>query len=111
MHPGQELHAQHDASRRLSSKSISALLTRLNSSTRAATDGIPLNFAFTGKGNDSGPDGLVDIVTAGACGLKLCVPPPFLVAFRSPAALLISRSPSVAVMRTGPLRRATSTAA
>jgi urease len=36
-----------------------------------ATDGIPLNFAFTGKGNDSGPDGLVDIVRAGAVGLKL----------------------------------------
>lgn len=30
-----------------------------------------MNFAFTGKGNDSGPDGLVDIVKAGAVGLKL----------------------------------------
>jgi urease len=37
----------------------------------AATDTIPLNFAFTGKGNDSGERGLRDIVEAGACGLKL----------------------------------------
>jgi len=37
----------------------------------AATDGIPLNFAFTGKGNDSGPEALEDIVKAGAAGLKL----------------------------------------
>lgn len=37
----------------------------------AATDGLPMNFAFTGKGNDSGPDGLIDIVKAGACGMKL----------------------------------------
>lgn len=38
---------------------------------RAATDGIPLNYGFTGKGNDSGQDGLENIVRAGACGLKL----------------------------------------
>ncbi|ORY27481.1 hypothetical protein BCR39DRAFT_538206 [Naematelia encephala] len=37
----------------------------------AATDGIPLNFGFTGKGNDSGERGMNDIVEAGACGLKL----------------------------------------
>ncbi|KAG8930751.1 Urease [Tulasnella sp. 418] len=37
----------------------------------AATDGIPMNFGFTGKGNDSGPEALEDIVKAGACGLKL----------------------------------------
>ncbi|BGP52043.1 Urease [Rhodotorula kratochvilovae] len=37
----------------------------------AATDGIALNFAFTGKGNDSGPVGLVDQVRFGAAGLKL----------------------------------------
>ena len=37
----------------------------------AATDSIPLNFGFTGKGNDSGERGLRDIVAAGACGLKL----------------------------------------
>jgi urease len=37
----------------------------------AATDTIPLNFGFTGKGNDSGERGLRDIVEAGACGLKL----------------------------------------
>lgn len=37
----------------------------------AATDGIPLNFAFTGKGNDSGPAGLEDQVRFGAAGLKL----------------------------------------
>jgi urease len=37
----------------------------------AATDGIPLNFGFTGKGNDSGPKGMRDIVKAGAMGLKI----------------------------------------
>ncbi|TFY82129.1 hypothetical protein EWM64_g1883 [Hericium alpestre] len=37
----------------------------------AATDGLPMNFAFTGKGNDAGPKGLEDIVRAGAAGLKL----------------------------------------
>lgn len=37
----------------------------------AATDGLPMNFAFTGKGNDSDPAALVDIIKAGAAGLKL----------------------------------------
>lgn len=37
----------------------------------AATDGLPMNFAFTGKGNDAGPTALEDIVRAGAAGLKL----------------------------------------
>lgn len=37
----------------------------------AATDSYPLNFGFTGKGNDSGPAGLEDQVMFGACGLKL----------------------------------------
>jgi urease len=37
----------------------------------AATDTIPLNFGFTGKGNDSSPEGLRDIVRAGAAGLKI----------------------------------------
>ncbi|GAA5982601.1 hypothetical protein JCM10908_006715 [Rhodotorula pacifica] len=37
----------------------------------AATDGIALNFAFTGKGNDSGPVGLVDQIRSGVAGLKL----------------------------------------
>ena len=37
----------------------------------AATDGLPLNFGFTGKGNDAGPVPLEEIVKAGACGLKL----------------------------------------
>lgn len=37
----------------------------------AASDGIPLNFGFTGKGNDSGPNGMRDIVEAGAMGLKI----------------------------------------
>ncbi|KAJ7172211.1 urease [Mycena filopes] len=37
----------------------------------AATDGLPMNFAFTGKGNDAGPTALEDIVKAGAAGLKL----------------------------------------
>ncbi|BGP27954.1 urease [Rhodotorula toruloides] len=37
----------------------------------AGTDGIPLNFAFTGKANDSGEAGLEDQVRNGAVGLKL----------------------------------------
>ncbi|KAG1738338.1 urease [Suillus paluster] len=37
----------------------------------AATDGLPMNFAFTGKGNDTGRHALEDIVRAGASGLKL----------------------------------------
>ncbi|GBE88225.1 Urease [Sparassis crispa] len=37
----------------------------------AATDGMPMNFAFTGKGNDSGPTALEEVVKAGAAGLKL----------------------------------------
>ncbi|KZT20435.1 urease [Neolentinus lepideus HHB14362 ss-1] len=37
----------------------------------AATDGLPMNFAFTGKGNDAGPKALEDVVRAGAAGLKL----------------------------------------
>ncbi|KAI1797294.1 urease [Ganoderma leucocontextum] len=37
----------------------------------AATDGLSMNFAFTGKGNDTGVDALEDIVRAGAAGLKL----------------------------------------
>ncbi|KIK52654.1 hypothetical protein GYMLUDRAFT_179847 [Collybiopsis luxurians FD-317 M1] len=37
----------------------------------AATDGLPMNFGFTGKGNDAGPKALEDIVKAGALGLKL----------------------------------------
>ena len=37
----------------------------------AATDGLAMNFAFTGKGNDAGPKALEEIVRAGACGLKL----------------------------------------
>jgi urease len=37
----------------------------------AATDGMPMNFGFTGKGNDAEPHALEDIVKAGAAGLKL----------------------------------------
>ncbi|KAJ7272067.1 urease [Mycena haematopus] len=37
----------------------------------AATDGLAMNFAFTGKGNDAGTAALEDIVKAGAAGLKL----------------------------------------
>lgn len=37
----------------------------------AATDGLAMNFAFTGKGNDSGPTALEEVVKAGAAGLKL----------------------------------------
>lgn len=36
-----------------------------------ATDEIPINFAFTGKGNTSSPEGLLEIIEAGAVGLKL----------------------------------------
>lgn len=36
-----------------------------------ATDQIPLNFGFTGKGNTSDGEGLVNIIEAGAVGLKL----------------------------------------
>jgi len=36
-----------------------------------ATDNIPLNFGFSGKGNSSKPEGLTDMIQAGAAGLKL----------------------------------------
>lgn len=36
-----------------------------------ATDAFPMNIGFTGKGNSSLPQGLQDIVDAGAVGLKL----------------------------------------
>ena len=36
-----------------------------------ATDDIPLNFGFTGKGNSSSPTGLAEQIEAGAVGLKL----------------------------------------
>ncbi len=36
-----------------------------------ATDNIPLNFGFTGKGNTSSDVGLVEIIEAGVVGLKL----------------------------------------
>ncbi|KAK9934426.1 hypothetical protein M0R45_021571 [Rubus argutus] len=36
-----------------------------------STDEVPLNFGFTGKGNSCKPDGLHDIIKAGAMGLKL----------------------------------------
>ncbi|KAI0757817.1 urease [Daedaleopsis nitida] len=36
-----------------------------------ATDGLPMNFGFTGKGNDSGPHAVEEIVKAGAAGLKI----------------------------------------
>lgn len=37
----------------------------------AAVDSLPMNFGITGKGNDSGPTALEEIVRAGAAGLKL----------------------------------------
>jgi urease alpha subunit len=37
----------------------------------AAADSLPVNFLITGKGNDSGPEALEDVVKAGAAGLKL----------------------------------------
>ncbi|CAK9155799.1 unnamed protein product [Ilex paraguariensis] len=36
-----------------------------------STDDLPLNFGFTGKGNSAKPDGLHEIIKAGAMGLKL----------------------------------------
>mmetsp|Transcript_13869 Transcript_13869/g.20453 ORF Transcript_13869/g.20453 Transcript_13869/m.20453 type:complete len:858 (-) Transcript_13869:30-2603(-) len=36
-----------------------------------ATDDIPMNFGFTGKGNTSQPAGLPEVIAAGAIGLKL----------------------------------------
>jgi len=36
-----------------------------------AVDNLPLNIGFTGKGNSSRPEGLVDQIRAGAIGLKL----------------------------------------
>lgn len=37
----------------------------------AAADSLPVNFLITGKGNDTGPESLEDVVKAGAAGLKL----------------------------------------
>ncbi|KAH9926834.1 hypothetical protein B0H21DRAFT_781334 [Amylocystis lapponica] len=37
----------------------------------AATDSLPMNFAITGKGNDTGPTAMEEVVKAGAAGLKL----------------------------------------
>jgi len=37
----------------------------------AATDDLPVNFGFTGKGNDSGKKAMREVVEAGAMGLKL----------------------------------------
>jgi urease subunit alpha len=36
-----------------------------------ATDTVPMNFGFTGKGNSARPEGLVEQLEAGAMGLKL----------------------------------------
>jgi urease alpha subunit len=36
-----------------------------------ATDAYALNFGFSGKGNSCKPEGLVDMIEAGAAGLKL----------------------------------------
>ena len=36
-----------------------------------ATDTLPLNFGFSGKGNTSLPEGLAEVIVAGAAGLKL----------------------------------------
>ena len=36
-----------------------------------ATDGLPMNFGFLGKGNTSRPEGLAEQIAAGAVGLKL----------------------------------------
>ncbi|BAM03535.1 urease subunit alpha [Phycisphaera mikurensis] len=36
-----------------------------------ATDGLPINFGFLGKGNTSDPEGLAEVAAAGALGFKL----------------------------------------
>jgi len=36
-----------------------------------AFDGLPMNFAVTGKGNDAGETAMIEIIKAGAAGLKL----------------------------------------
>jgi urease subunit alpha len=36
-----------------------------------AAEGLPINLGFFGKGNATRPDGLIEQVVAGACGLKL----------------------------------------
>lgn len=36
-----------------------------------ASDEVPMNFLFTGKGNDSASPGLEDMVLSGVGGLKL----------------------------------------
>ena len=36
-----------------------------------AADGLPMNLAFSGKGNASTPGGLVEMIRAGACAMKL----------------------------------------
>ncbi|MEI9982872.1 MAG: urease subunit alpha [Aliidongia sp.] len=36
-----------------------------------AAEGLPMNLGFFGKGNASRPDALIEMVQAGACGLKL----------------------------------------
>ena len=36
-----------------------------------ATDALPMNFGFLGKGNTSKPEGLEEQIRAGAVGLKL----------------------------------------
>src|SRR5215470_10066917 len=36
-----------------------------------STDAFPMNFGFTGKGNSSAPEGLVEQIVGGAIGLKL----------------------------------------
>lgn len=36
-----------------------------------ATDGLPMNFGFSGKGNTARPEGLAETIRAGAAGLKL----------------------------------------
>ena len=36
-----------------------------------ATDGLPMNFGFLGKGNTAKPEGLLEQLVGGACGFKL----------------------------------------
>jgi len=37
----------------------------------AVTDGLPMNFVFTGKGNDSEMVAMKEVIKVGAAGLKL----------------------------------------
>src|SRR6186997_1117710 len=49
----------------------SGVTTFIGGGTGPATDTLPMNFGFLGKGNSSRPEGLTEQITGGAIGLKL----------------------------------------